>query len=176
MKSGLFGIESLRCRNDAKGVTHDFFVLNIPDWINVIALTKDGRLIMVEQHRLGTDEFTLETSAGIIEPGEDPAAAARRELREETGYEAGNLILLKKCSANPAIMNNYIHFYLATGCEIASAQDLDPAEDIDVHLFTHREIIDFIRNGRINHSIIITALSLYFLSPHFPGASDINYC
>jgi ADP-ribose pyrophosphatase len=173
-KSGIFKIESLQCHHEHKGVTHDFFVLNTQDWINIIALTGDDRLIMVEQHRLGTDEYTIETSAGLIEPGEQPEEAARRELLEETGFEPSELVLLKKCSSNPAIMNNYIHFYLATGCRKSATQNLDPAEDIDVHLYTHDEVFDLLKRGRINHSIIITALSLYFLSPHFRRKGAIS--
>ncbi len=173
-KNDIFHIESLRCRHDRKDITHDFFVLNTRDWINITALTGDNRLIMVEQHRLGTDEYTIETSAGLIEPGESPEDAARRELLEETGYEASDLVLLKKCSSNPAIMNNYIHFYLATGCRKSAAQNLDPAEDIDVHLYTHEEVFDLVNRGRIDHSIIITALSLYFQSPHFRGKTPLS--
>ncbi len=164
--SGVFAIDRLDCFHPEKNVSHDFCILKTPDWINVVALTDDGKFIMVRQHRLGTNEYTLETPAGLIEEGEKPEAAARRELDEETGYSSERLVPLKRLSANPAIMNNYIYFYLATGCRKTNRQKLDPAEDIEVLLYTREEIIELIKTNRIDHSIIITALSLYFLSPH----------
>lgn len=165
-KSPLFSIESLSCRHPEKNVDHDFYVIDMTDWINIVAITDAGRFIMVRQHRLGTNECTLETPAGLIEANEPPEKAAGRELLEETGYTAGEIVLLKKLSVNPAIINNHLYFYLATGCVKSSAQNLDPAEDIEVLDFSHEEIISMIHSGKINHSIIITAFSLYFMSPH----------
>ncbi len=173
--SGVFAIDRLACFHPEKNVSHDFGILKTPDWINVVALTDDGKFIMVRQHRLGTDEYTLETPAGLIEKGEKPEAAARRELEEETGYSSESLVPLKRLSANPAIMNNYIYFYLATGCRKTNRQNLDPSEDIEVLLYTREEIIELIRTNRIDHSIIITALSLYFLSPHDDAAHLPGY-
>lgn len=174
-KSGVFAIDRLDCFHPEKNVSYDFGILKTPDWINVVALTDDGKFIMVRQHRLGTDEYTLETPAGLIEEGEKPEAAARRELDEETGYSPEKLVPLKRLSANPAIMNNYIYFYLATGCRKANRQKLDPSEDIEVLLYTREEIIDLIKTNRIDHSIIITALSLYFLSPHDDATHRPSY-
>lgn len=170
ISTGVFSMQKLQCRHPVKHIEHPFFLLNTPDWINVVALTDDDRFIMVRQHRLGTDECTLETPAGLINPGEEPLAAAIRELREETGYTASDIVLLKRLSANPAILNNYIYFYLATGCSKTDGQDLDPAEDIDVELYERERIPDLIETGVINHTIIIAAFSLYFNSRKFiPG-------
>lgn len=162
ISTGVFSIQKLQCRHPVKNIEHPFYVLNTPDWINVVALTDDDRFIMVRQHRLGTDECTLETPAGLINTGEEPLAAAIRELREETGYTAGNIVLLKRLSANPAILNNYIYFYLATGCKKTNAQDLDAAEDIGVELYERDLIPALIENATINHTIIVAAFSLYF--------------
>ncbi len=164
--AGVFSIQKLECRHPVKALNHDFYLLNTPDWINVVALTEDDRFIMVRQHRLGTDEFTLETPAGLINPGEEPLAAARRELKEETGYTAGHIIPLKRLSANPAILNNYIHFFLATDCRKTDVQDLDPAEDIDVELIDRANIPAMIEDGSINHTIIVAAFNLYFMHHH----------
>jgi len=165
----IFTAEHLNCHHPGKGLDHDFIVLNTPEWINVVAITEDGRFIMVKQHRLGTDEYTLETPAGLAEPGEDPMEAARRELREETGYMAKNIALIKSLTANPSCMSTVIHFYCATGCAMAGAQSLDPAEDIEVLLYTESEILNMLSTGAINHSIIVTALSMYFLSTFHNG-------
>lgn len=171
MGGRIFKILRLECFHPGKEVDHDFYIIESPDWINITALTEDNRFIMVRQHRLGTDECTMETPAGLMEKGEDPLEASKRELLEETGYEAKDLVLLKKLTANPSIMNNSIYFYLATGCRKISDQKLDMAEDIDIILHTPGEVIRMLQDGSINHSIIVTALSLYFLSPFFHEGS-----
>jgi 8-oxo-dGTP pyrophosphatase MutT (NUDIX family) len=160
----IFSAKDVECYHPDKNVTHRFFTFNTPDWINVVAITEDGRFIMVKQHRMGTDEITLETPGGIIEPGESPHVTARRELKEETGYEAGEIHLLKKLSVNPAIFNNYIHFYYAGSCKKTHDQDLDTAEDIEVITVTRDQIMEMINDGRINETIIIAAFYLYFIS------------
>jgi ADP-ribose pyrophosphatase len=169
----IFKINNLECFHPGKNISHNFYVIDTPDWINVIALTQDRRFILVKQHRLGTDEITIETPAGLIENGENPETAARRELLEETGYVADDIIFLKKLSSNPSIMNNYIYFFLATGCRKISVQNLDKSENIEIGLLTVDEILDRIKSNSINHSIIITAFSLYFLSPY--SNLDVSY-
>jgi len=164
----IFSVKDVECYHPGKEVTHKFFTLQTPDWINVVAKTVDDRFIMVRQHRLGTDEITLETPGGIVESGESPDVTARRELLEETGYEAGDMRLMKKLSVNPAIFNNYIHFYFAGNCRKTSEQALDLAEDIEVATYTAPEILEFIENGKINHTLIVTAYYLYFFQGDMP--------
>jgi ADP-ribose pyrophosphatase len=164
----IFSVKDIECYHPVKDVTHKFFTLQSPDWINVVAKTADDRFIMVRQHRLGTDEITLETPGGIVESGESPDLTARRELLEETGYEAGEIRLMKKLSVNPAIFNNYIYFYFAGNCRKTSAQALDLAEDIEVATYTGPEIVEFIGNGTINHTLIVTAYYLYFFNGEAP--------
>ena len=143
---------------------HNFFTLNTRDWINIVALTDDNKFIMVKQHRLGTDEITIETPGGLTESAETPDDTASRELLEETGYSCKNIYLLKKLSVNPAILNNYIYFYFAPHCIKTAEQNLDEAEDIEIMLLTKNDIDTMIENGEINHSIIVTAFYLYFNS------------
>lgn len=161
----IFALKDIECYHPDKDVTHTFFTIDTHDWINVIARTEDDRYVMVRQHRLGTDEITLETPGGLIEGDESPRDTALRELREESGYEAAEIHLLKKLSANPAILNNYIYFYYATGCRRLHDQELDLSEDIEVATYTRDEIMEMISTGVINHSVIITAFYLFFLSP-----------
>jgi ADP-ribose pyrophosphatase len=164
----IFSVTDVECYHPRKNVTHKFFTLQTPDWINVVARTADGRFIMVRQHRLGTDEITIETPGGIVEEGESPDTSARRELLEETGYEAGEMFLMKKLSVNPAIFNNYIYFYYAPDCRKAGSQNLDLAEDIEVATHTQEEIMELIADGTINHTLIVTACYLYFFQFGMP--------
>jgi ADP-ribose pyrophosphatase len=161
-RTGIFALKKLTCSHPLKPVAHDFYVIDAPDWINVVARDESGDFIFVLQHRLGTGTHCLETPAGLVEPGEDPRFAALRELREETGYEAGSMVLMKKLAANPAILNNYIYFFRAEHCRKVGAQKLDAAEDIEVRTYSPEQVRAMLDDGTIDHSIIVTALALYF--------------
>ncbi len=176
VKTNIFEIQTTECFHPEKKVSHNFNTIRSSDWINVVAETTEGKIIMVKQHRLGTDEITIETPAGLIEKNEAPETAALRELQEETGHRAEEIFLLKKLSANPAILSNHIWFYFAKGCTKTSSQNLDKAEDIEIAEYSRDEIITMIQDGRINHSIIVTALSLYFMSEFNSEDKKINLC
>ena len=107
-------------------------VLESSDWVNVVALTPDARVVLIRQYRFGTEQITLEIPGGLVDPGETPLEAARRELREETGYEAERWTSLGTIAPNPAIHRNRLYTYLAEGCRIAGEQQPDPGEDIEV--------------------------------------------
>jgi ADP-ribose pyrophosphatase len=169
----IFTLEELECYHPEKKITHNFAIINTADWINIVPLTDDNRFILIRQHRLGTDEITVETPAGLIEGDEQPEPAAQRELLEETGYAPKKMILLKKLTANPSIMNNSIYFFLARGCRKVAEQNLDSAENIEIQLHPLSDVLRMIKENVLNHSIIITALSLYFMSPYCD--EEINY-
>ncbi len=171
LASGIFSLRKKHCLHPVKNVTFDFYTINTSDWINIVALTADGRFVMVRQHRLGTDLVTIETPGGLVEPGEAPEHTAARELREETGYQVGDLRLLLKLSVNPAIMSNYVYIYCATGCSKVAAQDLDGGEDIDVVIMERKDVLDGIQGGAIDHSIAVAALMLYFSAAGSGGIS-----
>lgn len=145
------------------GRTFDRHILEFPDWVNVVPVTRDGLLILVEQYRHGTGEVTLEFPAGIVDPGEDPRAAGLRELEEETGYRAASCEVLGVVDANPAIQDNRVHVILATDCEPVGALRLDPGEDIGVRLATHEEVRRWVAEGRIRHAIAVLTWCLYAL-------------
>ena len=150
--------------NPRTGQPHDMFVVENPNWVNVIPLTPDEQVVMVEQWRHGTRSVHLETPGGLMDDGETPEQCARRELLEETGYEAGEVVRLGTVHPNPAIQNNLQHYVLATNCRRVAAPALDHAEDIVVRLVPLSEVPDMIRTGKITHGIVIGGF--YWLELH----------
>ncbi len=141
--------------NPRTGQAHEMFVLDQPDWVNVIPLTPDEHVIMVEQWRHGTRSVHLETPGGLADAGEAPEECARRELLEETGYEAGNLVRLGTVHPNPSIQSNLQHYMLATDCRKVAEPKLDHAEDITVRLVPLADVPRMIETGKITHGIVI---------------------
>lgn len=102
----IFDLRTARYRHPVRNRERDFYVVHSRDWVNVLAVTTDKQLVLVNQFRFGIDDFSLEIPGGVIEPGEDPVKAGLRELEEETGYVGGNARLLASVHPNPAIMSN----------------------------------------------------------------------
>lgn len=157
-------------RSDVKisprtGKEHDFFVLDSLDWVNVIAVTPQNELVMVEQFRHGSDTVELEIPGGIMDKNErDPVATGVRELREETGHEGERARLLGKISANPAIMSNFCHTVLVENCRLKHAVEFDSGEDIITRLVPVADIPRLVAEGKIQHPLVVVALYYYELS------------
>ena len=144
-------------------VNDEYYVLEYPDWINVIAITRDGRFVFIDQYRHGLGETSYEIPAGVSEPSDGSMlAAAQRELAEETGYGGGEWRLLMTVSANPATQNNLTHCFLATGVGRIGEQHLDPTEDLRVHLLTRAEVLELLRGDRIRQALMTAPLWRYF--------------
>ena len=141
--------------NPRTGQAHEMFVLEQPTWVNVIPLTSDEHVIMVEQWRHGTRTVHLETPGGLMDAGESAEGCGRRELLEETGYEPGQLVRLGTVHPNPSIQNNIQHYVLATDCRKVADLKLDHAEDITVRLVPLADIPQMIESGKITHGIVI---------------------
>ncbi len=135
----------------------DAVIVKAPDWVNVVAITEDQQCVLIHQYRFGTDEVTLEIPGGIIDEGEAPFAAAVRELREETGYEAARWTALGSIAPNPAFQRNRLYSFLAEGCHRAGEQQLDPGEDIGVQLCPLTEIDDLLARGAMDHALVAVA-------------------
>lgn len=158
----VFSIRTDRVRCPRTGQEHDFYVLESEDWINVIPLTSDNQVVMVKQYRHGTREMTLEIPGGLVDAGDSPASAARRELLEETGYEARDIVFLGSACPQPAILNNRSITYLARNVRKVRSPRLDETEDIDVVLVPLSRIRDLIQEGEISNAMVILAFYWYF--------------
>ncbi len=146
------------------GRSHDFYVIEAPDWINVIPLTAGGEVVLIEQYRHGTEEVSLEIPGGMVDAGESPREAAARELLEETGYESSEIIFLGKTRPNPAIQNNWIHTFLARGVERKGEPRNDGTEHTVVRRAPLERIPALISEGKITHSLVVVGfhwLGLY---------------
>ena len=134
-------------------------VLETPDWVNIVATTDAGQVVCVRQYRFGTGEITLEIPGGAIDPREDHGAAARRELREETGYTAERWTYLGFVEPNPAFQDNRCHHWLAEGARRTHDLELDSGEDITVLELPIEEVRAKVASGEIRHSLVLTALA-----------------
>jgi 8-oxo-dGTP pyrophosphatase MutT (NUDIX family) len=141
----------------------NFYVLNAPEWINVIALTPENSVVLVEQYRHGIDETTLEIPGGMVDEGEEPLEAAKRELLEETGYESDAWESLGKASSNPAILSNFTHIYLARDCKKTSPQQTDGHEDILGHSLPLKEFLTLVGEDVVHHSIVLAGVAKFLL-------------
>jgi ADP-ribose pyrophosphatase len=137
------------------GRAHDFYVIEAPDWINVIPLTDDGRVILIEQYRHGTGEISLEIPGGMIDAGESPQDAAARELLEETGYEASRVVLLGKTRPNPALQDNWIHTFVARGLRYRHEPLNAGTEQTIVRLVPLEKIPALVEEGKITHALVV---------------------
>ena len=151
------------CVQLPNGVVHDeYYILEYPTWINVIAITADGRYVMVEQYRHGLQDVFTELVAGVAEDGEQPVEAARRELLEETGYGNGEWRQFSVLSQNPSATTNLSYTFIATGVEKIAGQNLDETEDVAVRLMTEQEVLNLLMSDSIKQSLMAAPLWKYF--------------
>ncbi len=156
----MFDVDRVRFRPPSGGDPRDYFVLDAPDWINVIPLTEDRQVVLVRQFRFGVERVTLEIPGGMCDPGESPEDAARRELAEETGYRARELRRLGTVEPNPAIQSNHCHTFLAAGAYPAGAPRPDPGEELELTTVPLDAIGGLIADGSITHSLVVSAFKL----------------
>ncbi len=141
------------------GKQHDFYVIESVNWVNVIALTSEGKLVMIDQYRHGSNTIEMEIPGGMMDPEDaSPLEAGLRELREETGYEGTQAEVIGQIFANPAIMNNTCYTVLVRGCEKKHEIALDQGEDLATRLVDLEEIPDLVRGGKVGHSLVAVAL------------------
>jgi ADP-ribose pyrophosphatase len=138
---------------------HDFFIIDCANWVNVIAVTPDQQLVMVEQYRHGSNTVELEIPGGMIDKTDaSPVAAGVRELREETGYEGERARILGEVLPNPAIMSNVCYTVIVENCRGVHPVQFDHGEDIITRLVPVVEIPRLVATGKIRHSLVVVAL------------------
>lgn len=160
----IFSLRTDRAISPRTGHEHNFFIIESPSWINVIPLTSQNEVVLIRQYRHGIREVVLEIPGGLIESYDTPEEAAGRELREETGYRASEMIFLGSVNPNPAIQDNQCFTFLAKDVFLAGEQQQqDEKEDIEVLLRPLTEIPRLIREGKISHSLVLAAFYRFFM-------------
>ena len=148
-------------------IIDEYYILEYPEWVNTIAITKDGKFVFVRQYRHGIGKTVSELCAGVVEEGEDPMDAAKRELLEETGFGGGEWTPWMTISANASTHTNLTHCFLATGVEPIGEQHLDNGEDIKVRFFSREEVLEMLRQGEVWQSLMAAPLWKYFAENKF---------
>ena len=144
----VFETEEVSLNNSQKKI----ITINAPDWVNIIPITPEKKIVFVEQHRYGVNKKTLEIPGGMVDPGETPLEAVNRELLEETGYSSKEVTKLGVLSPNPALFTNNVFSYLATNTN---------KNNINVHLIPVEEISELILKGKIDHALVVAAFYLF---------------
>lgn len=157
----IFDVESVDFQHPAHPAPRDFFVINAPDWVNVVALTPTRELVLVRQFRFGTNDISLEIPGGVIERGEDPVAAAVRELAEETGFVGTRARLLGSVHPNPAMQTNRCHLVLVEEARRTQELAWDPNEEFEILALPADEVYARAFRGEITHALVLDGLLLF---------------
>jgi 8-oxo-dGTP pyrophosphatase MutT (NUDIX family) len=163
-KNPFLTIEEHSREEDVSGKQGDFIIVQAPNWGNIVALTEEGAIVLVEQFRHGSETIELEVPGGVIGESEDPGEAVLRELTEETGYERtpeSEFIKLGEITPNPAFIDNTCFMYLVTNVRLSGETSFDEHENIRVRLVPREAVDALVKSGEIRHAL--TAVSLYFL-------------
>lgn len=157
----VFDLHRATMESPRTGDAHPFYRIESPDWVNIVALTRDEHLVLVRQFRHGSRTVTLEIPGGLIDPGETPSQAAGRELLEETGFRAGRLEDLGSLNPNPALFGNRVHMQLALECERVDVIRNESTEHTTFELLPVTNLRDVVRRIGIDHALAVSALYAY---------------
>ena len=167
----VFSLRRDRSRSPRTGRDHDFFVLDAGDWVNIVPITPDDRVVLVRQYRHGVGDFTLEIPGGMVDPeDESPLHAARREMLEETGYDCADVVPLGHIHPNPAIQGNRCHSFLARGATRVAQPNFDGTEEAEVELVHVDDLPRLVAEDVISHALVVVAFYWYDLLRRGPGA------
>jgi 8-oxo-dGTP pyrophosphatase MutT (NUDIX family) len=155
----IFKLRSERKVSPRTGAEHDFYVIDSVNWVNIVAVTPEQQLVMIEQYRHGSNTVELEIPGGMMDaPDESPVATGIRELREETGYEGKDARVIGKVFPNPAIMSNTCFTVLVENCRCAHPVEFDHSEDLMTRLVPVADVPRLVAEGNIAHALVVVAL------------------
>jgi ADP-ribose pyrophosphatase len=155
----VFSVSALHSERLGDALAHTFVRIDCADWVNVVPLTAANEVVMIRQFRHGAGVETLEIPGGMVDEGEDPMAAAARELLEETGYRSAKLERIGSVNPNPALFGNRLHSFVARDCVAVSELANDLHEETVVELVPVREIPELLRRGAIDHALVMVAFA-----------------
>jgi 8-oxo-dGTP pyrophosphatase MutT (NUDIX family) len=142
-----------KCELPDGRIMEPYYVIEVPDWTNMVIITKDERIVLVKQYRHAYGSYTLELPGGILEKDELPMDSAKREMQEETGYVSNEVEFLMKISPNPALNNNTAYFFLARNAEKLTNTNFDPFEDIVIETYSKEELKQMLAEGKLQHGV-----------------------
>jgi 8-oxo-dGTP pyrophosphatase MutT (NUDIX family) len=155
----VFSVREERKVSPRTGREHGVFIIDSADWVNVVALTPERRMVLIEQYRHGSNTVELEIPGGVMDPADaSPEAAGCRELAEETGYQGEEPLIVGQVFPNPAIMSNRCHTVLVRNCRQTRPVQFDPGEDLVTRLVPLEQVAELIASGRIRHALMVAAL------------------
>jgi 8-oxo-dGTP pyrophosphatase MutT (NUDIX family) len=151
------------CEKPDGAIVDDYYVFEFPDWATALAITEEGKILLVKQYRHALGEVCIELPGGCIDDTDKTLEdGIRRELLEETGYSFETVHYLGKTSANPSTNGNLMHMFIATGGHKVQEQNLDANEDIEVLEVSMPGLHELLEEKRIIQSMHVTTI-LYAL-------------
>jgi ADP-ribose pyrophosphatase len=155
-----FALRSDRLRLPGGAVKDPYYVVERPDAAIIFPLTQEGEVVLVRQYRPPLERMELGLPAGLVEEGEKPEVAARRELLEETGFSGDEWEPLGSLASSPSLKDNWAYLFLARDVEETSAPDPDEHELVETVKVPVGELLGLIRSGEIVSSSGVAAIML----------------
>ena len=156
----VFSVSRTLAKSPRTGESHSFYRIDSADWVNIVPITPGGDIVLVKQYRHGLDDFTVETPGGMVDRGETPMEAAGRELLEETGYRAAEIVPLGGVNPNPALFGNTLHAFLGRDVERVAEVRNESTEETHVEVVSPAELRRLVFEGAVNHALVIAVLYL----------------
>lgn len=168
--SGLFTMKSDECELPDGRIMPKYYVMDFPDWVNILPITKEGNVVLVKQYRHASKREHIEVPGGSMDPkiNESTLEGARREMLEETGYDSKNIVHVGSHYPNPALQSNQMHTFIAFESEEVQKQNLDEFEELEIYICTLERLKQHLNEGDIDHSIMVASISkaLTYLESH----------